>query len=80
MKNTASITANSVLDQTCNLLERIFPAPRNFSINLWGLAELPADGNPEFTTQDVIDFDAYFPYQAIYSTYHDAISLILRDF
>lgn len=49
MKNTAYTTANSVLDQTCNLLERIFPSPRNFSINLWGMAEIPADGDPEFS-------------------------------
>jgi cyclopropane-fatty-acyl-phospholipid synthase len=47
MKNTT--IASSVLDQTSNLVERIFPAPRSFSIQLWGLAELPAEGKPDFS-------------------------------
>ncbi len=42
-------TENKVVDQTITLLERIFPTPRTFSIQLWDQAELPADGESKFT-------------------------------
>lgn len=38
-----------VVDQTCNLLERIFPSPRDFAIRLWSQVELPAASQPLFT-------------------------------
>jgi cyclopropane-fatty-acyl-phospholipid synthase len=46
---TVSSSTNLVLEQTCFLIERIFPSPRNFSIKLWDQAELPAQGKPQFT-------------------------------
>jgi cyclopropane-fatty-acyl-phospholipid synthase len=49
MKSIASTADSLIVDQTCKLIERIFPAPRNFSIKLWGQAELPAEGNPNFS-------------------------------
>jgi len=42
-------TQDLVLEQTCVLLERIFPSPRHFSIQLWGQAELPAETENKFT-------------------------------
>ncbi|HEX9092020.1 MAG TPA: cyclopropane-fatty-acyl-phospholipid synthase family protein [Anaerolineales bacterium] len=45
-----STTVNDmVLENTCVLLERIFPAPHHFSINLWDQAQLPAEGENRFT-------------------------------
>jgi len=49
MKSKTSSSESSVLDQTCKLIERIFPTPRNFSIKLWGQAELPAEVTPDFS-------------------------------
>ena len=37
------------LEKTCLLLERIFPSPRHFTIQLWGQAELPSDNESQFT-------------------------------
>ena len=48
MKKVTSSTDSSILDQTRKLIERIFPTPRNFGIKLWGQAELPAQGSPNF--------------------------------
>lgn len=49
MENVTSSTSSLVLEQTCVLLERIFPSPRNFSIRLWDQAELPAQEQSQFT-------------------------------
>ncbi len=48
--NTGTSTASEqVLEYTCTLIDRIFPAPRNFSIRLWDQAEIPADTTAQFT-------------------------------
>jgi len=47
MKSTT--VDDRVLENTCVLLGRIFPAPRHFSIKLWDQAELPAEGEDKFT-------------------------------
>ena len=49
MQSTITNTSNNVLDQTCVLLERIFPSPRSFAIRLWGQGEIPADTQADFT-------------------------------
>jgi len=49
MESFPSTITNLVLEQTCILLERIFPSPRHFSIHLWSQAELPADTQSQFT-------------------------------
>ncbi len=49
MEIFATQTTDLVLDKTCVLLERIFPSPRIFSIRLWDQAEIPAEGQPQFT-------------------------------
>ena len=48
MESIPSTITDRVMEQTCILLERIFPSPRHFSIKLWGQAELPADVRPQF--------------------------------
>ncbi len=45
---TATVS-NQILEQTCALVDRIFPAPRNFSIRLWDQAVIPADTPAQFT-------------------------------
>ncbi len=45
---SANIT-DSVVDLTCTLLDRIFPSPRRFSIQLWDQAEIPASAESKFT-------------------------------
>ena len=47
MSNTS--VKDLILERTCILLERIFPSPRHFSIQLWDQAELPAEGENKFT-------------------------------
>jgi cyclopropane-fatty-acyl-phospholipid synthase len=49
MNNPRTTVSGQIVEQTCALIERIFPAPRNFSIKLWGEAELPADIPAQFT-------------------------------
>ncbi len=49
MKTKMSATQDLVLEQTCTLIERIFPSPRNFSVRLWGQAEIPADTTAGFS-------------------------------
>ncbi len=49
MSITMSTVDDQVLEQTCLLLERIFPAPRSFSVRLWDQGELPADGTAQYT-------------------------------
>jgi cyclopropane-fatty-acyl-phospholipid synthase len=49
MKNNTMTKNQQVVEQTCMLLERIFPSPRDFSIRLWDQAEIPADSQPKFT-------------------------------
>ena len=49
MESTVSTANAFVIEQTCNLLDRLFPAPRNFTIKLWDQAEIPADTKPKFT-------------------------------
>jgi len=49
MENITPLAAERVLDQTCVILEQIFPSPRNFSIKLWDQAELPAEAGAQFT-------------------------------
>ena len=49
MSSIPPTITNQVLEQTCLLLERIFPSPRHFKIQLWGQAELSADTKPQFT-------------------------------
>lgn len=38
-----------VLEQTSTLLKQVFPSPRNFSIQLWDKAEIPAESEPRFS-------------------------------
>ncbi len=45
---TVSKINQHTIEQTSALVERIFPAPRNFSINLWGKGEIPADTPAQF--------------------------------
>jgi cyclopropane-fatty-acyl-phospholipid synthase len=49
MKSTVELSTEPVVEQTLALLERIFPAPRDFSIRLWDQTELPAQARPTFT-------------------------------
>ncbi len=49
MTITMSTVDDQVLEQTCLLLEHIFPSPRSFAVRLWDQGELPADGAPRFT-------------------------------
>jgi len=49
MESNSSTVTDLVLEQTCILLERIFPSPRHFSIQLWGQAEFPANTQSQFT-------------------------------
>jgi cyclopropane-fatty-acyl-phospholipid synthase len=49
MKPVSATLDSSVEELTCKLIDRVFPSPRNFSINLWGQAEIPADSTAEFT-------------------------------
>jgi cyclopropane-fatty-acyl-phospholipid synthase len=49
MKTNPSTNSDSVLKQTCAILERLFPSPRGFTIRLWDQGDLPADGKPQFT-------------------------------
>jgi cyclopropane-fatty-acyl-phospholipid synthase len=44
MKNTTSTAQDLVVEHTCELIERLFPSPREFSIRLWDQAKIPADG------------------------------------
>ncbi|HUI90276.1 MAG TPA: cyclopropane-fatty-acyl-phospholipid synthase family protein [Anaerolineales bacterium] len=37
-----------LVEKTADLLERIFPSPRNFVIRLWDGSELPVNGRPSF--------------------------------
>jgi cyclopropane-fatty-acyl-phospholipid synthase len=46
--NTSTVN-DLVLEQTCALLERIFPSPRCFTVILWGMAELSADTEAKFS-------------------------------
>ncbi len=48
MKPTLNVD-HLVLEQTCALIDRIFPSPRNFSVKLWDQAKLPADTQAKFT-------------------------------
>jgi len=49
MKSIVELSTEPVVEQTLALLERIFPAPRDFGIRLWDQTELPAQGRPAFT-------------------------------
>jgi cyclopropane-fatty-acyl-phospholipid synthase len=49
MQTPISVRNDMIVEQTRTLIERIFPAPRNFSIKLWGQAELPAQAKPDFS-------------------------------
>jgi cyclopropane-fatty-acyl-phospholipid synthase len=49
MNETTTLTHELVIEQTCTLLERLFPSPRGFSIQLWGEAEIPAETKAQFT-------------------------------
>ncbi len=49
MENKSITTEQRIVEQTCRLLERIFPSPRNFTIRLWDQAELPATSQAQFT-------------------------------
>jgi cyclopropane-fatty-acyl-phospholipid synthase len=42
-------SADPVIRHTADMLERIFPSPRNFGIRLWDGGELPVEGRPSFT-------------------------------
>jgi cyclopropane-fatty-acyl-phospholipid synthase len=48
MNEKTSLANETVLAQTCTLLERLFPSPRSFSIQLWGEAEIPAEAEAQF--------------------------------
>jgi cyclopropane-fatty-acyl-phospholipid synthase len=43
MNEKTAKTGDMVLEQTYAILERLFPSPRDFSIQLWGEMEIPAD-------------------------------------
>jgi cyclopropane-fatty-acyl-phospholipid synthase len=49
MNSSQDRVSNQVLEQAQVLLDRIFPAPRDFSIRLWDQAEIPADSHAKFT-------------------------------
>jgi len=49
MKNNTMTKDQKVIEQTCNLVERIFPSPREFSIRLWDQAVIPADAQARFS-------------------------------
>ncbi len=49
MTQTASISkVDPAIRRTMDLLERLFPAPRNFGIRLWNGIELPAENRTSF--------------------------------
>ncbi len=49
MPVSKATTAELALEHNCAILDQLFPPPRNFSIDLWGKAELPAEGTSQFT-------------------------------
>jgi len=49
MNNRTMARNQAIVEQTCVLLERIFPSPRDFTIRLWDEAVIPAEAQPKFT-------------------------------
>jgi cyclopropane-fatty-acyl-phospholipid synthase len=49
MPLSLTATTDPTIHHTIALLEQIFPSPRNFSIRIWDVGELPADSDPIFT-------------------------------
>lgn len=49
METDISVNKSQVLEHTQALIERIFPAPRTFSIRFWDQSESPSAGPPRFT-------------------------------
>lgn len=51
MRTTTTVSIDSTVERAVALLEQIFPPSRNFTIRLWGQAELPADTEPVFSLE-----------------------------
>ncbi len=50
MTQTVSLSnADPVVRHTADLLEQLFPSPRDFGIRLWDGSEMPVEGRPLFS-------------------------------
>jgi len=49
MSHATITTIDPAVERSKELLERIFPSPRNFTIRLWNQEELPGESDSAFT-------------------------------